>query len=133
MLEGIGPDEVIGDFGLAGGGAAGYEIDRYDLALGTPPNALLLATSLGATRSTTRTCARRSGSTTPGSTARTTSWCAPTSSTSRRATAEACSRPARSHGAASLSHNDYDNNVSQVMRNVLDRFASPEPLEPLDG
>ena len=38
ILEGVGPDEVIGDFGLAGGGAAGYEIDRYDLALGTPPN-----------------------------------------------------------------------------------------------
>src|SRR6185295_4697586 len=46
MLAGIGPDEVIGDFGLAGGGASGYEIDRYDLALGTPPNAMLLATSL---------------------------------------------------------------------------------------
>ena len=46
ILEGVGSDEVIGDFGLAGGGAAGYEIDRYDLALGTPPNALLLATSL---------------------------------------------------------------------------------------
>ena len=36
MLEGVGSDEVIGEFGLAGGGAAGYEIDRYDLALGTP-------------------------------------------------------------------------------------------------
>ena len=46
MLEGVGADEVIGDFGLAGGGAAGYEIDRYDLALGTPPNSLLLASSL---------------------------------------------------------------------------------------
>ena len=46
ILDGIGADEVIGDFGLVGGGAAGYEIDRYDLALGTPPNSLLLATSL---------------------------------------------------------------------------------------
>ena len=32
----------------------------------------------------------------------------------------------------SLSHNDYDNNVSRIMRNVLDRFASPEPLPALD-
>ena len=43
-------DEVIGDFGLVGGGAAGLEIDRYDLALGTPPHALLVATSTAALR-----------------------------------------------------------------------------------
>jgi hypothetical protein len=36
-----------GGGGLAGGGAAGYEIDRYELALGTPPEALLLASSEG--------------------------------------------------------------------------------------
>ena len=35
------------DFGLGLGGAAGIEIDRYDLALGTPPHALLLASSHG--------------------------------------------------------------------------------------
>ena len=33
----------------------------------------------------------------------------------------------------SLSHNDYDNNVSRIMRNVLDRFASSEPLPALDA
>jgi N,N-dimethylformamidase len=37
--------EIIGDFGLLGGGAAGIEIDRYDLALGTPPHARILASS----------------------------------------------------------------------------------------
>jgi N,N-dimethylformamidase len=37
--------ETFGDFGLAGGGAAGMEIDRYDLALGTPPHARILASS----------------------------------------------------------------------------------------
>jgi N,N-dimethylformamidase len=37
--------EVFGDFGLVGGGAAGVEIDRYDLSLGTPPHARLLAAS----------------------------------------------------------------------------------------
>jgi N,N-dimethylformamidase len=47
MFEGIGPQEKIGDFGLGLGGAAGLEIDRYDLALGTPPHALLLAASHG--------------------------------------------------------------------------------------
>ena len=131
MLDGVGPDEVIGDFGLAGGGASGYEIDRYDLALGTPPNACSWPRA-SSTPSTTRTCARRSTSTTRAWTARTTSWCAPTSSTSRRVRAAPCSRPARSPGAGSLSHNGYDNNVSRIMRNVLDRFADEAPLPALE-
>ena len=62
----------------------------------------------------------------------TTSWCAPTSSTSRRRRAAACSRPSSIAWCGSLSHNDYDNNVSRIMRNVLDRFASAEPLEALE-
>jgi N,N-dimethylformamidase len=47
VMDGIGPDERIGDFGLVGGGAAGYELDRYDLLLGTPPETRLLAYSEG--------------------------------------------------------------------------------------
>ena len=35
----------IGEFGLAGGGAAGLEVDRMDLAQGTPDHALVLASS----------------------------------------------------------------------------------------
>lgn len=49
IFEGIGDEELIGDFGLALGGAAGVELDRYDLALGTPPHTLLLAASCGHT------------------------------------------------------------------------------------
>ena len=49
IFEGIGDEELIGDFGLALGGAAGVELDRYDLALGTPPHTLLLASSIGHT------------------------------------------------------------------------------------
>jgi N,N-dimethylformamidase len=39
--------ETFGDFGLAGNGAAGIELDRYDLSLGTPPGTWLLACSIG--------------------------------------------------------------------------------------
>ena len=39
--------EIIGDFGLGLGGAAGIELDRYDLALGTPPHTRILASSEG--------------------------------------------------------------------------------------
>ncbi len=40
-------NDVFGDSGLALEGAAGVEIDRYDLALGTPPHTWLLASSEG--------------------------------------------------------------------------------------
>jgi N,N-dimethylformamidase len=44
IFEGV-EKATFGDFGLVRGGAAGMEVDRYDCALGTPPHALLLATS----------------------------------------------------------------------------------------
>ena len=47
IFEGVGENERIGDFGFAGGGASGQEIDRYDRALGSPPHALVLASSEG--------------------------------------------------------------------------------------
>lgn len=37
----------LGDFGLSGGGAAGFELDRADTKLGTPQNAVVLARSMG--------------------------------------------------------------------------------------
>ena len=46
IFAGIG-DEPIGDHGRVMGGAAGDEIDRIDYALGTPPGAVLLASSRG--------------------------------------------------------------------------------------
>lgn len=49
IFEGIGDEELIGDFPslVYGHGAAGFEIDRLDHALGTPGHALLLAKSSG--------------------------------------------------------------------------------------
>ena len=46
IFEGV-DDETIGDFGLSGGGAAGFELDRADRRLGTPPNTVILARSEG--------------------------------------------------------------------------------------
>ena len=39
--------ELIGDCGLAYGAAAGIELDRYDLSLGTPPHTKIIASSGG--------------------------------------------------------------------------------------
>jgi len=44
IFEGITGDK-LGDFGLCGGGAAGFELDRADIRLGTPENAVVVATS----------------------------------------------------------------------------------------
>lgn len=44
MFEGI-DTERLGDYGLSGGGAAGFEIDRADFDLGTPPSTVILARS----------------------------------------------------------------------------------------
>ncbi|WP_158808000.1 N,N-dimethylformamidase beta subunit family domain-containing protein [Beijerinckia sp. L45] len=48
ITEGI-EGEIIGEFGLAQGGSAGLELDRYDLKLGTPPHAKIIASSGGHT------------------------------------------------------------------------------------
>ena len=44
VFEGV-DDEILGDFGLSGGGAAGFELDRADFSLGTPRNTVVLASS----------------------------------------------------------------------------------------
>ena len=46
IFDGV-DDGRIGDFGYAGNGASGQEIDRHDPALGSPPHALVLASSEG--------------------------------------------------------------------------------------
>ncbi len=46
VFEGI-DDEILGDFGLSGGGAAGFELDRADVRLGSPENIEILASSEG--------------------------------------------------------------------------------------
>ncbi len=44
VFDGI-DDEILGDFGLNGGGAAGFELDRVDYGLGSPLNTVVLASS----------------------------------------------------------------------------------------
>ncbi|MGI4802260.1 MAG: N,N-dimethylformamidase beta subunit family domain-containing protein [Janthinobacterium lividum] len=44
LFDGI-AEELIGDYGLSGGGAAGFEFDRADFDLGTPDGTVILARS----------------------------------------------------------------------------------------
>jgi N,N-dimethylformamidase len=126
IFDGVEGD-VFGDFGLALGGAAGLETERYDLELGTPPHTRLLASStswsdnyatvtedilfnhpgmLGTQSPTVRadmtyfTAANDGGVFSTGSIA----W------------------------MSALPCFDFDNNVSQIMKNVLDAFRKPGSL-----
>jgi N,N-dimethylformamidase len=122
ILEGV-DDEIIGDFGLSGGGAAGFELDRADFKLGTPPNALILARSEAhqshfvtvheemLAQATTVTGER------PKALIR----------------AEIVYFETDKGGAVfsvgsitfcgALSHNNYDNNISRMLENVMTRFT----------
>ena len=121
IFEGV-SDEIIGDFGLSGGGAAGFELDRADNSLGTPENAVILATSenppdhfvLVPEEWLTHV------TTIPGG----------THDELTRADMLYFDCPGGgsvfSVGSitfcGSLSHNNYDNNISRILSNVLGRF-----------
>jgi N,N-dimethylformamidase len=123
IFDGIG-DEIIGDFGFSGGGAAGFELDRADLALGTPPNALILARSeghqshFGAVLEELLSHLAAVTGERPKDLIR----------------AEIVYFETVAGGAVfstgsitfcgSLSYNNYDNNISRMLENVLQRFAS---------
>ena len=119
------PEQIIGDFGLVGGGAAGLELDRADHDLGTPANTLILATSEGHT-DLILPVADETDVTMPNL----------TGSQSDRVHADLifCETPAGGAIFAvgsiawcgSLSHNGYDNNVAHITGNVLRRFLDPE-------
>jgi N,N-dimethylformamidase len=127
IFEGVGANERIGDFGLIGGGAAGLELDRADRALGTPPHALVLATSEGHTDNYLMVpedlyCMRLNI----------------TASTNPLVRADMVFFETLNGGAVfstgsiawagSLAHDSYANNVARITRNVIRRFLDPTPF-----
>ena len=128
IFEGIGPQEVIGDFGLMGDGAAGIEIDRADPGLGTPPHALVVASSAGEHSDLYRVTLEDLEYNSPVASG--------TLSDQVRADMVFYETPngggVFSVGSitwcGALAHAGYDNNVSRITDNVLRRFASAEPL-----
>jgi N,N-dimethylformamidase len=131
IMDGVSPEERIGEFGLVGGGAAGIELDRYDLSLGTPPHSLLLAYSEGHSDHYPRVVEElynnlpmMTGTMDPNVRADivyfTTKAGGGVFSTSSIA------------WCGSLLHNDGDNNVSRITANVLRRFSDDDPLPPLE-
>ncbi|MGR9090184.1 MAG: N,N-dimethylformamidase beta subunit family domain-containing protein [Gammaproteobacteria bacterium] len=131
IMNGIDRDEPIGDFGLIGDGAAGLELDRYDLELGTPHRAFLLANSEGHSDMFV-TVSEESTFNARGY------YAAGTGETNPQIRADLVYYKTPNDGAVfsvgsmswcgSLSHNNYDNNVSRIMRNTIDGFLKEGPL-----
>jgi N,N-dimethylformamidase len=126
IFEGV-QGELIGDFGLAGDGAAGVEIDRYDLTLGTPPHALILATSEPFSdnyplvqEEVMYMAPGMGGTQNPGVR------CDMVYFTTREN--GAVFAPSSIAWGQALPCRGFDNNVSRVMKNVLDAFVKPGPL-----
>lgn len=131
IFEGIGAGEPIGDSGLIGNGASGHEFDRYDRALGTPPNTLLLASSFGHSQYDMVVpedqffpSSGMNGAEHPLVRGDITIY------TSRNGGA-VFAAPSMTW-ATSLPMNDYNNNVSKLTANILRRFSSSEPVAPIE-
>ncbi len=129
VFDGIGEDEIIGAFGFSMGGAASDEIDRHDVRYGSPPEALVLATSQGGhsdfvllvCEDVPVTHLRLGGTTCDD------------------VRADITLMPTANGGGvfsvgsigwtAAMAFERYDNNVARMSLNVLRRFLDPAPLE----
>ena len=117
-------DEVIGNFGLSGGGAAGFELDRADVRLGTPEHAIVLASSENHTESFIPVLEDQLSQ----------RWTATGEPHAKLIRADMVYFETPNGGAVfsvgsitfcgSLSHNNYDNNVSRIVDNVLNGFKA---------
>ncbi len=120
-------DQIIGDFGLIGGGAAGIELDCLSPDLGAPPNMLRLASSEG--HSPMMILVNEEFGVVPPNLG---------GDLNPRVRADLAFGETPSGGAlfatssiawcGSLSHNGYENNVSRITWNVLQRFLDPAPF-----
>ncbi len=135
IFEGIANEEVIGNFGLQQGGAGGDEVDRFDHAQGTPPNALLLATACGFSdvylyvpedvhydqTYPSEAGKKRTPKAHPHVRADMVFYELPGGG--------AVFSTASITWCGALSHNNYQNNVSRITKNVLCRFLDATPFE----
>jgi N,N-dimethylformamidase len=129
IFEGIGKDELIGDFPslVLNHGAAGFELDRADAALGAPPHALVLASSFGHSDAYQHVVeevlvsdSRQGGTVNPLVHADMVYFECPNGG--------AVFSTGSIAWCGALSHNNYNNNVSRITENVLRRFVRDEPL-----
>jgi N,N-dimethylformamidase len=124
--------EIIGDFGLLQGGAAGIEIDAVDPALGTPPHALVVARSEN--HSNTYELVNEEVRVAHGMT---------DGLSNKQIHADMTFFETAGGGAVfstgsiayagALGHNGFDNAIAKLTWNILRRFADPAPFKIPEG
>ena len=134
MFDGI-EDETFGDHGLGGHGAAGFELDRADKRLGTPAHAVVAASSENHPPDAPWVLVPEEHLT------HIVTW--PGEPAEKLIRADLTFFETPKGGAVfstgsitfcgSLPSNGFDNDVSRLLANVLDRFLDPKPFEMPDG
>ncbi len=124
-LEGVDATDVWGNFGNQGGGAAGEEIDRWDESLGSPPHAVIIASSEnhkpGMLRVKEEFHMMRPLGDDPDVKADMVFFEVPGGG--------AVFSTGSISYAGALAHNDYDNEIARITGNVLNRFLRAEPFD----
>jgi N,N-dimethylformamidase len=132
LLEGL-TDDTFGGYGLSGHGAAGFELDRTDIRLGTPSHAIVLARSEGHEPEAPWVLVPEEHlthlTTIPGK------------KPAELIHADLTFFEAPNDGAVlstgsitfcgSLPHNNFDNDCSRILANALDRFLDPNAKFPM--
>lgn len=132
ILQGVDADK-LGDFGLSGHGAAGFELDRTDKRLGTPDHAVVLASSEGHDPEAPWVLVPEEQLT------HIVTWAGQPAKSLIRADLTFFEAP--NNGAVfstgsitfcgCLPAKDFDNPISRLTQNVLDRFLDPSSTFPL--
>ena len=130
MFAGI-PQETLGDHGLSAHGAAGFELDRADKKLGTPTHALVIASSENHPPEAPWILVPEEMLT------HITTWPGQAANDLIRADMTFFETPGGgavfSTGSitfcGSLLTNEGNNDISQLMANVVERFVDPTPFE----
>lgn len=130
IFEGIGDDERLGDFPslVMKFGAAGYEMDRLDHGLGTPDHALLLASSVGHSElyQPFREDAGREIITKAGNKDQPHPFIRSDIVYFETPSGGAVFSVGSIGFRGSLSYNQYDNNISRMIENVLSKFQADD-------
>lgn len=127
-FEGIGYDEKLGNFGLVGGGAAGLELDIVDTMLGSPPHTLAVATSAGRHTEAYLLVMEDFGFNQQGLDGTTHPRVRGDIAFHETPNGGGCFAFSSIAFCGSLPWNNCDNNISRLVKNVLDRFSVDGPL-----
>ncbi|WP_200952425.1 N,N-dimethylformamidase beta subunit family domain-containing protein [Mesorhizobium sp. Root552] len=127
-FKGIDYDEKLGNFGLVGGGAAGLELDIVDTMLGSPPHTLAVATSAGRHTEAYLLVTEDFGFNQQGLDGTVHPRVRGDIAFHETPNGGGCFSFSSIAFCGSLPWNDCKNNISTLVKNVLDRFSKDGPL-----